>query len=566
MSQWRRFERDRQVIVNSGAAARIEQLLSPTLSSGKRMGRPRQLRVDVLLTAILRSFRDGHSVLLTDVHTLLTRLPGSYRKAIGVTTADGKTIKRDAVYYLVAHITARLDTNPRRSARPDQVRVAERERELQTISNMILGATLPETKPAPCEYAVDATAIDSWARPRGAKKPNNSRTNTTQSSNEEPREQLPDSWEDKTGPSYDRGAAYGHRTKTHHNRSEWVFGYQAIAFARIDRDGPTLVDRLVLAPASSQGVDEARTMLVDWQHERDARKAPRITKVLSDRGFSYAVADRWATPLRRIGIEQVIDVHPHDHGAYQYGNIVMIDGAPYHPAIPDDLRKINRPPTLSVGTAPADATAETKRAYQDLADQIEQFRELMVKRHSYAYRRKVAPDIDGKERYEAPCCVGKLKDPDCELSMQLTTDVPVITYKNGFTPAPHQRTITIHGDVQTKLRQHHLWGSDPWIDDYSRRTAVEGQFGNWKSKGGEGVERGWIRLVGRVKTTIMLTLAAAASNLRQLRAWATRTNNYTDPKTWHVIEHDEYEEVDADGNVAPYRPDAPVTFAPDTTP
>jgi DDE family transposase len=112
-----------------------------------------------------------------------------------------------------------------------------------------------------------------------------------------------------------------------------------------------------------------------------------------------------------------------------------------------------------------------------------------------------------------------------------------------------QRTITVPGDVTAKLRQRLYWGSDEWIAEYTRRTAVEGQFGNWKNPSAEAVKRGWVRIVGHVKTTLMLVLATAASNLRQLRKWAASTGDYTDPKTAPLPESLGFEEILPDGGV-----------------
>ncbi len=57
---------------------------------------------------------------------------------------------------------------------------------------------------------------------------------------------------------------------------------------------------------------------------------------------------------------------------------------------------------------------------------------------------------------------------------------------------------------------------------FSRRSRVEGWFGNLKSDSTEALNRGAFRVVGICKTSIMLTVYAAATNLRLLRTWAGR--------------------------------------------
>lgn len=82
------------------------------------------------------------------------------------------------------------------------------------------------------------------------------------------------------------------------------------------------------------------------------------------------------------------------------------------------------------------------------------------------------------------------------------------------------------------------------MDHLSRRTHVEGSFGNLKNPDTENVRRGWTRLVGLVKTSLMLVIAQAAANLRLLRAWAARTGDRTDPLTALDPEDHGFEEIE----------------------
>jgi hypothetical protein len=85
-----------------------------------------------------------------------------------------------------------------------------------------------------------------------------------------------------------------------------------------------------------------------------------------------------------------------------------------------------------------------------------------------------------------------------------------------------QRTITLPGDIDPKSRQRHYWGSRDWITAFNRRSRVEGWFGNLKSNNTENLTRGAFRVMGLAKTSLMLGLYAAATNLRLLRTWQTR--------------------------------------------
>ncbi len=111
-----------------------------------------------------------------------------------------------------------------------------------------------------------------------------------------------------------------------------------------------------------------------------------------------------------------------------------------------------------------------------------------------------------------------------------------------------QRTITIPGTVTPKQRQRLYWGSDAWITSFARRTHVEGIFGNMKSAKTANLKRGWIYVVGIVKTSFMLACVAFATNLRLLRAWSMRTGDITDPLCAPLPPSLGFEELDADGH------------------
>lgn len=82
--------------------------------------------------------------------------------------------------------------------------------------------------------------------------------------------------------------------------------------------------------------------------------------------------------------------------------------------------------------------------------------------------------------------------------------------------------------MNAKLAQRHYWGSPEWIASFSRRTHVEGYFGNLKNTSAGNVKRGWCKVVGIVKTAILLACAVAATNISLLRTWAERTGDITD--------------------------------------
>jgi len=567
------FQRELDVIRASGVHEDIEKLLRPTAN-----GRPRALSVDVFLAATMLSINtQKNGGTLVAIHRLLTtELSRSYRVALGVTRPGpgGKSVTIRQVRYMLERIELRLADDERRMPTLKEYDRQERRAALQRIADRILAATMPDHLPSTGEYALDASAISSWARgkrntaakntKKGKKKGKSAKASvkregslgTTRTANDvadleeearsepSPEEVATIADDAEAGRPYDPDARWGYQTKTFDKGTSFVFGYQAVALARVNYPGPKLVERLTLAPGNTNGVDDARDLVTAWQHELAQTNGAPLSKLLCDRGFSDALPERWKRPIAALGIEQVIDIHPTLHGVRDFKGVKMIDGTPHHPATPEHLWVINRPANLSPGTLKQDATFKERHEHAERIKAIAEFRAKIAERHAYAFRRVAGPDANGKERYECPGCAGKIKDPNCPISMLLPDGTPELTYPPGVTPQPHKRTMTVPGDATEKIRQRLYWGSDEWIAEYNKRGAIEGQFGNWKNPATEGIKRGWVRVVGRVKTTVMLVLAAAASNLRQLRAWADRAGDHADPKTSPVPKTVDFEELE----------------------
>ncbi len=77
-----------------------------------------------------------------------------------------------------------------------------------------------------------------------------------------------------------------------------------------------------------------------------------------------------------------------------------------------------------------------------------------------------------------------------------------------------------------EIRQRLRWGSDEWISAWGRRSAVESGYSNLKGPDTERFERGTIRVVGLIATTLMLAFAAVHYNLRLLTKWAAKNDRY----------------------------------------
>ena len=71
----------------------------------------------------------------------------------------------------------------------------------------------------------------------------------------------------------------------------------------------------------------------------------------------------------------------------------------------------------------------------------------------------------------------------------------------------------------------------------------------------QNIRRGLCRVMGLIKTTLMLAFEVMAANLRLVREWARATGENSDPLHEPFPEDGGVEEIDAEGNVRVASPD-----------
>ncbi len=458
----------------SGVAPQIEAVLRPT---GR--GRPRQLSVRALLVGLKLAVDTAKTACLTDVFLVLTEaLPRSVQEELGIRDRrTGTVVTLPQVRRLLDAIKARYDPSPHSAATLSPEQRAGRAAALQSLLDAMLDATMPVGVVHPGGYAIDGTGTWSWARGKG-----------------------------RDARAADPDAAWGVKTAKS-GRIERYFGYELHALVRVDpiaasRSGPCLAERIVVVAASTNCAEATLPVLAAM---REAGLP--ISEVVADRGYTYKLG--WSRSLRALEIDSVLDLHATQYGARgEHGGARIIAGVPHCPATPEVFDVIPRP--------------------ERLADSVEldAFVARIESRESWALRRVAGPDPDGTERYECPARAGKLRCPLVQHSMALPLALPKVL--NPPPPAQHrccsQRTITVPGEIDDKSRQRHYWGSRSWIASFSRRSRVEGWFGNLKDSSREALGRGAFRVMGLCKSSLMLGIFAVATNLRLLAGWERRAS------------------------------------------
>lgn len=73
-----------------------------------------------------------------------------------------------------------------------------------------------------------------------------------------------------------------------------------------------------------------------------------------------------------------------------------------------------------------------------------------------------------------------------------------------------------------------------------------------KSPTSQTVKRGWMRVVGLCKESILTTCPVVAKNIQTLRAWARRVGDHTDPITRPLPPDYGHEEIGPTGEIRPH--------------
>ena len=537
-------------------------------------GRPRGLPVDVLLAAMLLTAKHSKNLKLVSVHKTLTQgLARNVRKDLGVQTL---TIRQ--VRYLFSAIAAAYDHSEDR--RPDLGAGprAGRKDALQDILDKLTGAASTHL-PSNGRYAIDGTAIDTPAVLRGTTlevngpRPGDNR-NQVAVGDEATGGDTPAAGAafvpglDRRGrPRHDPDARIGYRTKTYANRTQYVYGYQLIAFTRIGPDSPTsregeppaLVDRIALVAGNEKGLPETIELL-----DRLDAAGTKAHDVVVDRGFSDAAMADFALPLAQRRIDVTLDLKSTDHGATPHTDgYLIIDGDPYCPATPTALRNIHPTEDIRVKAPGPRATAEEKAAFEQRMRDRDLFEQLTQRRAQFRLESK-GPTKNGI-RFTCPAKVGKLACDACPLSQHLPqvekVTAPRVRQLDGTVGAPKvcNSSVTVPRDVLGKHHQKHRWNSKEWRRSYNRRIRVEQSFGLIKGHSDGIIRPGWTLQVGHAKTSLLLGIVLAAHNLTTLLRWA-RANNWTlDPLTRIVIPDngDMFDPDPGTGASAPAQPGAP---------
>ena len=230
----------------------------------------------------------------------------------------------------------------------------------------------------------------------------------------------------------------------------------------------------------------------------------------------------------------------------------MVDGVSHRERTPEHLRRHTRPAPLGVGPqSPAAAEAE-RLVHACKIVEIDRFNVLIAECQRRASMRSPRAPEGAKDQ---TICAGravKLWRSRSPLAADYSAGLPLVVDPPTGPNAPRncsQATKVVAAAALVKLARSDYWGSPEWRALYGRGAHVECIFGNLRDSSTQNIRRGFCRVAGLIKTTLMLTFEVKATNLRPVREWTARTGEISDPLHEPFPEGFGLEDIDADGNV-----------------
>jgi hypothetical protein len=454
------------IVDDSGVAVRLEALLPLGV-------RPRQLSVRTLLLGILLALADGRPAHLTRVHAALVALGEVDRRRLGVVVEwkCGSHLLSYRQIERTVHLLCAALVKETPDGEPSDV--------LQRLVDDLIEASIPaEYKEATTALAVDWTDVEAFARPPLK----------------------------VGGGTADPEASWGHRRGNGPGQKDEVFYGSYLQLATMVREEggeavPELVRRLLL---TSCHVDPPPAFVAVL--ENMVASGVTLGDVLCDSGYAHRIPGNWALPLRALGADLVMDLHPHDRGTQgTFAGAICFNGSLYCPATPTALFALE-PLARRAGDA---ETAAHDRRSAELA--------------RYKFGPITADDADGFHRVACPAVLGKVRCPRRDASMTLSHQRPEILAAPEEPPTCcTQKTITVPPSVNAKTRQKHDYPSKAHRVSYGRRSAAERSNATVKDPASNDIARGWCRLMGLTSLTLMLTCLFVVRNQRVLASFEDR--------------------------------------------
>jgi hypothetical protein len=509
------FEIAVQVIHKSGVVERLESHLIHDV------GLPRQLSLRALMVAFqLNALQRHHRAHLVQAARVLNAMSEEQRGRLGITRWDSdETYPR--VERLFVEVCRVLDQG---DAGVDAT----------WFANRLARAAIPKSMLTSHSIAVDGTDVETWGRLQGTtvRVDLDGEAAETQLVEETSAVSLtkkgkmrrarviaigPDGRKQYTA---DPDARAGHRSAKGNRNAGTFVGYEChLAVQTRDVKWTNHSDRTTLGP-EVPAVITTCTLVAAGSHRgraivddliRSKEEVSDFDNVVWDPGYSLCQPGTTAYPLAQAGIEQTLELVTHQRGIRPFaGEALLLDGQLYSSLIPRELRDLAMPPR----GAPKALRRKYERAFNQRA--------------RWRYVRHSKPDKDGVTRWKCPFCAGLLRSRRFPETMRRSRIAPLVEVPDGVTQCC-DGTLSAP-PAELPLAQRIPFGTTAWRVSMYRRQAVESVNAALKGSFAD-VSRGFFRVFGLVKITVLLGFTLAAYNLDRVRSFrAKRAETDSQPK------------------------------------
>jgi len=366
-------------------ASRLEELLDDPLVKKAiaaiedrlpKGARARQLSVRTLLFAMLLAGADHRPAHLSRVHEALLglRAEDALRLGVVVFTRRGPHL----LTYRQVEYTNSLVCSVLKKDSPNGAASAL----LEGLQGALLESSVPQwSKTLSSSLAIDWSDIESFSRPP------------------------PKKGRDCADPE----ASWGHRRgKGPGQKDELFFGYYFSLGTMVNDEGGPRVPELVRAMSlSSCWRDPVPCIVAVLEHR--CTSGLSIGDVLADSGYAHRRAEAFGLPMRMLGANLVMDLHPNDRGPQgTFAGAILHNGSLYCPATPRVL--------FELGPLARDASSTDIEAHDKMTDELS----------CYKLGKITKNDADGYHPVVCPAVMNKCRRPLRKNSMDLSFDRPEV--------------------------------------------------------------------------------------------------------------------------------------------
>jgi hypothetical protein len=494
----------RELIRRSG----VIDVLSPHIDN--EWGRPRRLTLEGLFVGLqLNALQPRHQAHLVQVARVLNALNDDQRGSVGIARWIPAE-SYDRVTWLFARVTDVLESG---KAGVDA----------EWFANALARAAIPAELLTSQSVAVDGTDVETWGVLHGASRTVVVDGEAAETQLIDGRPAMQATRKVRTAKSFgigpdgrkrytkDPDARAGHRSATNQRLAGPYVGYELhLAVQTRDVRWTNYIDKVTLSP-EVPGVITSCVLVAAGSHRAKsvvdrlieaAETVQPLSDVVWDPGYSLCAPETAGDVLGRHGIEQTLQPVTHQRGIRPFaGEALLLDGQLYSRFLPADLRDLAMPPRYAPGP------------YRAV------FEEKFNSRARWRYVRHSRPDEDGVTRWKCPFCAGLLRSRQLPTTMRRSRNAPLALI-------PEAATRCCGGTLseppsELPIAQRIPFGTTAWRRSMDRRQVVESA--NAALKGGfADLSRGFFRVFGRTKITVLIGFTAAAYNLDRVRSFLAK--------------------------------------------